>query len=154
MSELLPCPFCGGEAEVIEAGYGMYMTGYAVYCKKCCLKLGVTGRLGETYEWSPVFDTEAEAAEAWNRRAAVTDHDFAMAVHDGNLWRRMDPREPAWEMTGSTQTQEFWMCSCAECGHEFGIESRESFPFKMTVGKVKVPNFCPDCGTPQREVLG
>lgn len=68
-TELLPCPFCGGEAEVIEAGYGMYMTGYAVYCKKCCLKLGVTGRLGETYEWSPVFDTEAEAIAAWNTRA-------------------------------------------------------------------------------------
>lgn len=68
---LLPCPFCGGEAEVIEADYGMYMTGYAVCCRKCCLKLGVTGRLGETYEWSPVFNTEAEAIAAWNTRAPV-----------------------------------------------------------------------------------
>ncbi|MBQ9000489.1 MAG: hypothetical protein IJ087_01395 [Eggerthellaceae bacterium] len=32
------------------------------------------------------FGTEEEAAEAWNTRAAVTDYDFAMAVHDGKLW--------------------------------------------------------------------
>lgn len=72
MTELKPCPFCGGEAEIIEADYGMYKTGYAVYCRKCCLKLGVTGRLGETYEWSPVFDTEAEAIAAWSTRAERT----------------------------------------------------------------------------------
>lgn len=69
---LLPCPFCGGEAEVIEADYGMYLTGYAIYCRKCCLKLGVTGRLGEAYEWSPVFNTEAEAIAAWNTRGERT----------------------------------------------------------------------------------
>lgn len=73
-TELLPCPLCGGEAEVIEADYGMYMTGYAVYCRKCCLKLGGEGRLGEAYEWSPVFNTEAEAIAAWNARAPV-EHD-------------------------------------------------------------------------------
>jgi hypothetical protein len=27
-----------------------------------------------------------ELHERWNRRAAVTDHDFAMAVHDGRTW--------------------------------------------------------------------
>lgn len=72
MNDLLPCPFCGGEAEIIESDYGMYLTGYAIYCGKCCLKLGVTGRLGEAYEWSPVFDTEAEAIAAWNTRYART----------------------------------------------------------------------------------
>ena len=71
-TELLCCPFCGGEAEIIEAVYGMYLTGYAIYCRKCCLKLGVTGRLGEAYEWSPVFNTEAEAIAAWNARAERT----------------------------------------------------------------------------------
>ena len=66
---LKPCPFCGGEAEIIESDYGMYITGYAVYCRgKCHMKLGVSGRLGEVYEWIPVFDTEAEAIEAWNTR--------------------------------------------------------------------------------------
>lgn len=66
---LLSCPFCGGEAELVEGDYGMFMTGYAVYCKHCCTKVGVTGRLGEAYEWVPIYDTEAEAIAAWNARA-------------------------------------------------------------------------------------
>ena len=74
-SELKPCPFCGSEAEMVESDYGMYLTGYAVYCRKCCLKMGVTGRLGETYEWTPVFNTGAEAIAAWNTRAEQTCRD-------------------------------------------------------------------------------
>lgn len=73
MTELKPCPFCGGEAELVEGEYGMYLVGYAIYCKGTCgAKLGVTGRLCEAYEWTPYFDTEAEAIAAWNTRAERT----------------------------------------------------------------------------------
>ena len=51
-----------------------------------------------------------------------------------------------WTLQGETQTQEFWRCECGACGHEFGVEDRSSFPFKMTVNKVDIPNFCPNCG--------
>lgn len=54
--------------------------------------------------------------------------------------------EPNWVLQGKTQTQEFWRCECGNCGECFGVESRESFPFKMTVGKVDIPNYCPNCG--------
>lgn len=54
--------------------------------------------------------------------------------------------EPKWVLQGKTQTQEFWRCECGNCGHEFGVETRESFPLKMTIGKVDVPNYCPNCG--------
>ena len=70
---LKPCPFCGGEAELVESDYGMYMTGYAVYCKHCCTKVGVTGRLGEAYEWTPIYDTESEAIAAWNQRVCTVE---------------------------------------------------------------------------------
>ena len=67
--ELKPCPFCGGDAELVECDYAMYETGYAVYCiGDCRAKLGVTGRLGEVYEWTTVFSTEHDAIEAWNTR--------------------------------------------------------------------------------------
>lgn len=72
-TKLLPCPLCGGDAELIESDYGMYLTGYAVYCSKCCLKLGVAGRLGEACEWTPVFGIEAEAIEAWNTRVNTSN---------------------------------------------------------------------------------
>lgn len=62
MSELLPCPFCGGEAYII--GYTgtrecRRINYYTVRCRKC---------MCETWE----NDTEAEAIEAWNTRAERT----------------------------------------------------------------------------------
>lgn len=57
MSELLPCPFCGGEASVERIGGNGY---YFVACSglNCCD--------------SALADTEAEAIAAWNTRAERT----------------------------------------------------------------------------------
>ena len=59
MSELLPCPFCGGEAEVLtaESMNGGYLFG--AMCNDCLSR-------------GDVYDTEAEAVEAWNTRAVRT----------------------------------------------------------------------------------
>ena len=54
MTELLPCPFCGGEAEMTENSFI-----WVAICKTCG---GSTGLL----------DTEAEAVAAWNTRAERT----------------------------------------------------------------------------------
>ncbi|MBQ9784280.1 MAG: Lar family restriction alleviation protein [Clostridia bacterium] len=48
--EIKPCPFCGGEAELYSGGIKY------VLCKECLAT-------------SCDFKTEAEAIEAWNRRA-------------------------------------------------------------------------------------
>lgn len=52
--KLLPCPFCGGEAEVSE-GYSGMPKGTFVQCKNC---------------WAFVagFKTKTDAISAWNRR--------------------------------------------------------------------------------------
>lgn len=63
MTELKPCPFCRGEAEIwieyIKYGSRKYgydeMNAYHCGCKKC----GISMRSG----WS-----EEDAIEAWNRR--------------------------------------------------------------------------------------
>lgn len=60
--------------------------------------------------------------------------------------------EPKWTLQFETQTQEFWRCECGNCGHVFGNEDRRTFPFKMTIDEVDVPNFCPECGAKQKEV--
>jgi len=54
--------------------------------------------------------------------------------------------EPNWMLQGETQTQEFWRCECSNCGECFGVETRESFPLKITIDKVDIPNYCPNCG--------
>ena len=161
-TELLPCPFCGGKAEIIEADYGMYMTGYAIYCRKCCLKLGVTGRLGEAYEWSPVFDTEAEAIAAWNARAEQRseppyDSLIRCLENDWHISASWDGLRKFWciELTdegvrlrdGMLNARAERTCemereeggwSCSECG--------------VLVLHPRLPNYCPECGARVMEV--
>lgn len=65
MTELLPCPFCGGEDLEIDHAqtYDVYHPDvYEVHCVEC------GGRGGEGW-------TEAESIEAWNTRAERTCHD-------------------------------------------------------------------------------
>lgn len=72
---LLPCPFCGGEAEITGKSIGAYAVGCSDY----------DGCIG-FWNSCNYYATEAEAIEAWNTRTASGD-DFSRAVHDGHLWR-------------------------------------------------------------------
>ena len=69
-------------------------------------------------------DTEDDMRIIWNTRVEQTC-------------------EPKWTLQGKTQTQEFWRCDCGNCGECFGVEDRRAF---VTLDKVDVPNFCPNCG--------
>lgn len=61
MSELKPCPFCGGEAEFIqERILGLY----TVWCKKCKCQTSRQFDFGTGLEVS-----KRKAADVWNRRA-------------------------------------------------------------------------------------
>ncbi|WP_075844666.1 Lar family restriction alleviation protein [Collinsella bouchesdurhonensis] len=69
--DLLPCPFCGGEALNVEWVTSHDERGWAVACKnsECLMNQGAR-----------ILRTEAEAAEAWNRRAERT----CRAIYDGD----------------------------------------------------------------------
>ena len=75
MTELKPCPFCGGEAKLADNEFGepvfdnnlaqvdfMYSApdAFWVECKDC-------------FAMSGSYNTEEEAIEAWNRRAEDAD---------------------------------------------------------------------------------
>lgn len=61
MTELLPCPFCGGKAQLAQSDIGCY----SVVCAKC--NTGIFKPRYEQGEWS-AYRTEAEAIRAWNTR--------------------------------------------------------------------------------------
>lgn len=65
-TELKPCPFCGGKAEILKptpriSRYRAYI--YSVYCSDCDLLFGYDE------DYGGIFETDQEAIEAWNRRA-------------------------------------------------------------------------------------
>ena len=65
MSELKPCPFCGGEAKIYATTTGPFPNHAKHYCY--CEKCFASGQSFSdfTNDGSSVFD----AIEAWNRRA-------------------------------------------------------------------------------------
>ena|GEM_PF-1538254 len=87
---LLSCPFCGGEAKL----YDDYSSGrdehrWQVWHVCDSGPEGESAGYGEACHTSidtPWFKSREKAVEAWNTRVAVTEADFARAVHDGELW--------------------------------------------------------------------
>lgn len=134
-SPLEVCPFCGGEARAFrceESGT------FDVQCQQCGAIPFIGSRTSEK-------KTMADVIAAWNTRAAVTDEQFALAVHDGRAWQAVRECRVVGEWKRLSRTQEVKACSCSECGHEFGVSRRNSKPFAYEA-PCELPNFCPNCG--------
>lgn len=75
MSELLPCPFCGGEADISDEGVGTEPERFWAYCENpACFVEGTSA-----------YPTEAEAIAVWNTRAERTCRIVKSAL-DGQMW--------------------------------------------------------------------
>lgn len=124
--KLQPCPFCGGEAIMkiqrhIPKGYEYTPT---------CKNTSCAGRL--TKKWL----TEAEAIEAWNRRAETTVETlmrvFAYDATCGVCDKRKERTAKVIDKSvGRHSISDFdWIGKCEKCGNEI----QYSF------------DFCPYCG--------
>lgn len=78
MSELKPCPFCGGKAKFFVKSHmeREIMRGYSfgIYCTKCDITTPKTNysiefQLNGNGEIEAIIDERSLAIKAWNRRA-------------------------------------------------------------------------------------
>lgn len=130
--ELKPCPLCGGPVLVHRRTDGQVD---GIVCDECLLTL-------EAVDVYPEWHTLDELVLRWNARAAVTDEQFAMAVHDGEAWQRVRTCRPTpsimndvehivVQRVGSSEFQLKWPYQrCSECSADFPEGSR----------------YCPGCG--------
>ena len=123
MSELKPCPFCGGEARVQHQSrelYGDVVDWYGVYCNKQFCGF-VSGQ-----------STEAEAIAVWNTRA----DDYRQAAE---YWQRMYEEAFA-ERTCENNAPDYLDFQCSECGFvHYHSEANDT-------GEGNEWNYCPNCG--------
>lgn len=129
--ELKPCPFCGGEAETCSHYFDDGdMTLWQVRCKERPYNVEHPCYTADSFI---SFTTEAEAVEAWNTRAAVTDEQFAIAVHNADVWRK----ERTCEMKVSPGTA--WR-TCSRCS---AFVYYDAVTNATNVIQVR---YCPNCG--------
>lgn len=117
----------------------MYLTGYAVYCNGTCgAKLGVTGRLCEAYEWTPYFETEAEAIAAWNTRTGELSGVLeALPMTKENMAEYGWVRERT--CTNASYRLDESRFHCSECGFGCWVKN-------VATGRDELPQHCPNCG--------
>ena len=118
--ELKPCPFCGGDAMTCFDDERMIFR-HSVECIVC------GGRSG----W---YSTKEVAATAWNARAAVTDEQFSLAVHDGRVWQKVRTCENVLDHSPCA-------FECSECG--FSVRTVPDGPADW---QTPFWRHCPNCG--------
>ena len=119
MEYLRPCPFCGGEAAIYEPITTRF---WFVRCSN-----------GDTCSTcGPDRGTRSEAIEAWNTRAAVTDEQFAIAVHNAEVLRK--------ESTCELEPQKSGKRRCKRCGAFVSVDA------VWDCSDVVHARYCPNCG--------
>ena len=98
--KLLPCPFCGGEAEIDATGnvdfYGHEHQDVMVTCKSCEAEIYVSvgSGKGATFSCSCCHDVTAEAVKRWNARAKVPSWISVDTPPENSTWVMIKTTSP------------------------------------------------------------
>ena len=139
--ELKPCPLCGGEVRIHRSTDGQVD---GIVCDECLLTLEAVNIL-------PEWHTLDELVQRWSARAAVTDEQFARAIHDGAVWQVVrecrfaleEDRDMLAEKAACgpgefvTQDMPDLLWTCSACGEQYR-NGLDALP-----GWLK---HCPNCG--------
>ena len=145
--ELKPCPFCGSESapHVTDCIETMVCHNIAECDDETLFWVTCSVLRGGCGAEAGYVRTKSEAVAAWNARAAVTDDQLAVAVHDGRAWRVVRECEMLEVQTGDKT--DYWdaeeiIWHCQSCHEE-----RAVYAFGEDGGVwAEKPKFCPNCG--------
>lgn len=131
MTELLPCPFCGGPAEILtaESMNGGYLFG--IMCNDCRSR-------------GDIYDTEAEAIAAWNNRAERVGERKTINK-TGDFVTHDSRAERTCRIVKTPSDSDFmddWRYRCSECGCNIPVNERDP----KTGDVINAANYCPNCG--------
>lgn len=132
--ELKPCPFCGSESapHVTDCIETMVCRNIAECEDETLFWVTCSVLRGGCGAEAGYVRNRADAVAAWNARAAVTDEQFSLAVHDGRAWQAVR------ECLMSPARGGGWYCS--EC-------SVWVAPGPMANATEHLaPRYCPNCG--------
>ena len=134
MTDLKPCPFCGGEAEVYEMQYGAdsQYSVFGVFCVDDSNSWLIGLNRYQHGHFIDNFPTEAEAIEAWNTRAGgycafaqpTELTDGCALLHERTCYIEYPYYGDAPVINGQPR--------CSECKTDFAVGT--------------FPNYCPNCG--------
>ena len=134
MSELKPCPFCGGEIKtaVITFDEKFYEPPYEAWYLEHADIIAAFEEHCPIPTTDTFYDTEAEAIEAWNTRS----DDYKQAAE---YWQRMYEQTFA-ERTCENNAPAYLDFLCSECGFvHYHSEANDT-------GEGNEWNYCPNCG--------
>ena len=120
MDNLLPCPFCGGEATISDGGYSGEK--FLARCRELSCP-AASGFIRKTHD---------EAIAAWNRRAELENKPLTL-----DELKQMDG-EPIWVVTLDGTDEPRWeiVVSAGKCGIDLicvlnGVETRDYADFDL-----------------------
>ena len=134
MSELLPCPFCGGEAVTVHDEWTVLIEGKEDYRHDWyvgCDPRSMLGCMGSLHNMETGFDTEEQAIAAWNTRAGIGIEDVSILLDELGLSERTCCIMP----TGIIKLETVDCYECSEC-HE-----------AIQVMEGSTVHYCPNCGS-------
>ena len=118
-TDLLPRPFCGGEARLIRSAPDWYFP--ACMNRECAC------------DWTDSYPTKAEAIAAWNTRA----DDYKQAAE---YWQRMYEEAFAERTCKCVNVNGYaFRFECSACGYVAIVHNCD-------IRLDELPNYCPNCG--------
>ena len=123
MSELKPCPFCGGEANTTETARSGKRWGVACSC-------GAAIRF---------FDSEAEATSAWNKRVGMSYEDAAIMLDELGVSERTCRME--YQRGSDNPRRGWWLCDSCD-----GLTDSVGSGWNGEKQRMNPPLYCSRCG--------